>query len=313
MKRILLVGGGGFVGGYLVRYLQSIGGYDISITHRGELPDGIDQVSRYDLDLLEPGQIAEVLEAARPDYLVHLAAQSSVALSWQKPALTVDVNVKGVINLLEAVRISSFNPRILLVGSGEEYGAVEEADNPIDEDHASHPGNIYAATKVAQEMIGSIYAKAYDMPILMVRAFNHIGPEQLPVFVVADFCKQAAEIERGLREPIIYVGNLAARRDFTDVRDVVRAYTMLLEKGESGEMYNVGSGHAIAIREILDMILAQARCPIDVRIDETRFRPIDVPLIEADISKLVATTGWGREHDIAETIVETLDYWRRGE
>ena len=302
MKRILLVGGGGFVGGHLVGHLQSLGGYDISITHNGPMPQGLGGVAKYGLDLLDPAQIAQVLQTSRPDCLVHLAAQSSVALSWEKPALTIDVNVKGTANLLEAVRASGADPRILLVGSGEEYGAVAEVDNPISEDHAARPGNPYAATKVAQELLGK--------HVMSVRAFNHVGPGQLPLFVVADFCKQVAEIEAGRREPVISVGNLSARRDFTDVRDVVRAYALLLERGGAGELYNVGSGHAVAIQDVLDMILARARCGIEVRIDEARFRPVDVPVVEADVSKLRAATGWRPEIPLERTVSETLDWWR---
>lgn len=310
MKRILLVGGGGFVGGYLTELLQSLGGYEISITHNGALPERIEGVRKFDLDLLQPSQIDMVLRETEPDYIVHLAAQSSVALSWEKPALTAEVNITGAINLLEAVRASSSEPRILLIGSGEEYGAVAENDNPIREDHVSRPGNFYAATKVAQEFIGTIYSNAYGMPITMVRAFNHIGPGQSPIFVVADFCKQVAEIEFGLRPPTMHVGNLSAKRDFTDVRDVVRAYTLLLDKGEAGELYNVGSGKAVTIQSILDIILSQTKAPIDVQIDPTRFRPVDVPLIEADIGKLVQATSWKQEIDITDTIQETLEYWR---
>lgn len=310
MKRVLLVGGGGFVGGHLVDHLQDIGGYDVSLTHNGPLPEGMEDIAKYELDLLDSDGIARVLDSAHPDYLVHLAAQSSVALSWKDPALTVDVNVKGAANLLEGVRTSGLDPRILLVGSGEEYGAVAKEDNPISEAHPSHPGNPYAATKVAQEMLGEVYARAYGMHIMSVRAFNHIGPGQLPVFVVADFCRQVAEIEAGLREPVMYVGNLAAKRDFTDVRDVVRAYRMLLEYGEPGELYNVGSGCAVSIQSILDMILSMAVCDIEVRVDRSRFRPVDIPIIEADISKLSAATGWKPETSLVDTVSETLDWWR---
>jgi len=310
MKRVLLVGGGGFVGGYLISHLRSCGRYDVAITHNGPVLEASSEVDHHELDLLDPTQIARVLEKVQPDLIVHLAAQSSVALSWEKPALTVEVNVKGTVNLLEAIRATPLSPRLLLVGSGEEYGAVDEDENPITEKQAPHPGNIYAATKVCQNMLGTIYAAGYGMDIIMVRAFNHVGPRQTEQFVVADFCRQVALIEQGLREPIIYVGNLAARRDFTDVRDVVRAYTLLLENGTSGELYNVGSGHAIGIGELLDMILAQAKCPITVKIDESRFRPIDVPLVEADISKLVGATGWDRQYELTVTIEETLNYWR---
>ncbi len=310
MKRVLLIGGGGFVGGHLISHLQSCGIYDVAATHNGRLLHAYPDIEYYELDLLNPAQMISVLEATRPDYIVHLAAQSSVARSWEQPTLTVEVNIAGTVNLLEAIRATQRFPRLLLVGSGEEYGAVKEDENPLTEEQSPHPGNIYAATKVCQNMFGAIYAAAYEMDIVMVRAFNHVGPHQTEQFVVADFCRQVALIEQGLREPVIYVGNLASRRDFTDVRDVVRAYALLLEKGTAGELYNVGSGNAISIEELLHMILDQARCPITVRIDAERFRPVDVPLIEADISKLVSATGWTRQYTLASTIRETLDYWR---
>lgn len=310
MTRILLVGGGGFVGGYIVGYLDELGGYDISITHQGELPRELAQAHRYDLDLLVPDQIDAVLDDAKPDLIIHLAALSSVALSWKKPDLTVDVNVKGTLNLLEAVRASGANPRMLLIGSGEEYGFVREEDNPIGEETTLHPGNIYAATKACQNMLASIYAKAYGMDLVMVRPFNHIGPEQAPMYVVADFCKQVADIERGVQPAVMQVGNLSARRDFTDVRDVVRAYMLLLEKGVAGQTYNVGSGQAVSIQHILDTILSLSSADIRVEVDPDKLRPVDVPLIEADISKLVEATGWQRRYTLEDTIRETLDYWR---
>ena len=159
-------------------------------------------------------------------------------------------------------------------------------------------------------MLGSIYASAYGLDIMMVRAFNHIGPNQTPLFVVADFCKQVAEIEAGIREPVIYVGNLSAKRDFTDVRDVVRAYSLIIEKGQGGETYNVGSGHAIEIKQILDLIVAQSTSQVAVEVDPEKLRPVDVPIIEADISKLQSQTGWKPEIPLEQTIKETLDYWR---
>ena len=159
-------------------------------------------------------------------------------------------------------------------------------------------------------MIGSIYSKAYDMELMMVRAFNHIGPGQAPMFVVSDFCKQVAEIEKGLREPVMKVGNLAAKRDFTDVRDVVKAYVKLVQTGVPGETYNIGSGNAKEIRAILDLIISMSDAVIQVETDPNKLRPVDVPIIEADISKINALTGWKPEISIEQTIRETLDYWR---
>lgn len=308
--KALIIGGAGFVGSYLIDYLQNNFNWSISVTKMHGLEFQMDDIDIYNLDILIKDDITKLLKAIRPDYIFHLAAQSSVALSWKDPALTIDVNIKGAVNLLDAVRELDYKPRILLIGSGEEYGHIKQEETPITEDNAIRPGNIYAATKVAQNLIGKIYSEAYEMDIVMVRAFNHIGPNQMPTFVVADFCKQVAEIEKGLKIPVIKVGNLSAKRDFTDVRDVVRAYALIMQEGKSGETYNVGSGKAIAIEDILKIILSMSDAKICVEIDKSKLRPVDVPIIEADITKLRETTEWQKQIHIEDTIADTLNYWR---
>jgi GDP-4-dehydro-6-deoxy-D-mannose reductase len=308
MKKALIIGAAGFVGGYLIRELTDK--YEV---HATKLPvEHLDNpiATIHDLDILNKDDIVNLLFRIRPDAIFHLAAQSSVGIAWRNPGLTVDINIKGSINVMDAVRELFYKPRILLIGSGEEYGHILPEETPIQEDTLLRPGNIYAATKACQNMIGNIYSKAYDMQVMMVRAFNHIGPAQAPIFVVSDFCHQVAEIEKGLREPVMQVGNLAAKRDFTDVRDVVRAYRLLMECGEPGETYNVGSGHACAIREILDLIISKSTAKIRVEIDPAKIRPVDVPIIEADITKLHRLTGWRTMIALDQTIQETLDYWR---
>ena len=233
-----------------------------------------------------------------------------MALSWKNPGLTIDVNIKGSVNVMDAIRELYYKPRVLLIGSGEEYGHIQPEEVPIVERNYLRPGNIYAATKVCQNMIAQIYTDAYDMELVMVRAFNHIGPGQTDTFVVSDFCKQVVEIEKGLREPVMRVGNLQARRDFTDVRDVVRAYALLVKQGKAGETYNVGSGHAMQISEILNMIITQSGVDVRVEVDPNKIRPVDVPIIEADTTKIHAATGWKPEITLEQTIRETMDYWR---
>lgn len=310
MKRALIIGAAGFVGGYLIHQLKFVDGYAVSAT---KMPyevvpgEGFDV---YDLNILNREAVEKLLAEVRPDYIFHLAAQSSVYLSWKNPGLTIDVNIKGSVNVLDAVRALDYTPRVLLIGSGEEYGHIKPEETPILEDNLVRPGNIYAATKVCQNLIGKIYVDAYGMELMSVRAFNHIGPTQAAQFVVGDFCKQVAEIEVGKKEPIIYVGNLSARRDFTDVRDVVRAYSLLMKYGKAGETYNVGSGHAVSIREILQRLLAMSDQEITIKVDPTKFRPIDVPIIEADTLKLCAATGWEKQISLDQTLQETLDYWR---
>ena len=234
MKKALIIGAAGFVGSYLIDHIQKHCIWSIVVTKMPQERLTLQGADVCDLDIMDPAAITELLEEKRPDYIFHLAAQSSVAVSWKNPGLTVDVNIKGSLNVLDAVRKLDYKPRVLLIGSGEEYGHLRQDEVPVGEDNVLRPGNIYAATKACQNMLGAIYARAYGMDVLMVRAFNHVGPNQSPVFVVADFCRQAAEIELGMREPVIRVGNLSARRDFSDVRDVVRAYAALMEKGKAG-------------------------------------------------------------------------------
>ena len=308
--KALIIGAAGFVGGYLADHLQKDCGWSVSVTKMPHETCAIENVEVYNLDILEKEAVKTLFETIQPDYIFHLAAQSSVAVSWKRPELTVDVNVKGCVNVLEAARELAKKPRILLIGSSEEYGPSLEEENPVTENQPLRPGNIYAATKACQGMLGSIYAKAYQMDVMMVRAFNHIGPKQAPLFVVSDFCKQVVEIEKGLREPVMYVGNLSAKRDFTDVRDIVRAYSALIQKGTPGETYNVGSGHAIAIQELLDAILKLSTTKIKVEIDPQKLRPVDVPIVEADVSKLKKETGWERKYALENTLKDILEYWR---
>ena len=309
-RTALIVGAGGFVGEYLIKELSS-NGWEVCATKLpAETINTEASCSVCDMDILDTESIERVLNDKKPDCIFHLAAQSSVALSWKNPALTVDVNIKGSVNLLESVRKSEINPRIILVGSGEEYGYSANLGTPMNESVMPDPASIYALTKYTQNMIGKLYHRAYGMDIISVRAFNHIGPGQASQFVVSDFCRQVAEIESGLREPIIYVGNLSSMRDFTDVRDIVRAYREIALKGISGNIYNVGSGKIISVREVLDMILALSKVKISVETDKAKFRPADIPKIEADISKLKNDIGWMPEISLDESLEDITEYWR---
>jgi GDP-4-dehydro-6-deoxy-D-mannose reductase len=306
--KTLVIGGGGFVGHYLIGHLLTLG-WDVETTCLpGE--DIFLDVPAHRIDILNGESIASLFERMKPQAAIHLAAQSSVALSWKEPALTADVNIKGAINLLEAARGFSGRLRILLVGSSEQYGAVKPEQIPITEDANFEPGNIYAVTKATQDMIGKLYVDAYGMDIIRTRSFAHIGPRQTSQFVVSDFCRQIALIEKRLAPPVIKVGNLAAKRDFTDVRDVAEAYALLCVNGQRGEAYNVGSGKSIPIQSVLETALSYASTEIKVEIDQAKFRPLDVPVIEADISKIKRDTGWEPKRPVKETILQTLDYWR---
>lgn len=306
--RALIIGASGFVGKHLYGELKKAG-WDVGGT---KLPAETWPYEDpcYVLDILNEQEISSVLQQFIPEYIFLLAAQSSVALSWKNPALTVDINVKGTVNVLESARKYNLKTRILTIGSCEEYGAVSAKQNPVKEETPTKPGNIYAASKLAQEQLGLIYAQAYQMDIIGIRAFNHFGPGQSPVFVMSDFCKQVAEIEAGLKEPVLKVGNLDAERDFTDVRDVARAYRLLAEYGKAGKVYNVGSGCAVRIKDLLAIILSHAKAPVKVMVDPAKRRPTDVPKFVADISRIQQDVQWSVDISHEQTIIETLDYWR---
>lgn len=309
--KALIIGGAGFVGGYLIRELAG-SGYEVHATCLPAEKIESSDCCVHVLDILDTEASAALLREAEPDVVFHLAAQSSVALSWKRPQLTADINVKGTINVLEAARAcGKKDMKLLLIGSGEEYGFIREGACPINEEEPLRPGNIYAATKACQGMLGEIYFRAYGMNIIMVRAFNHSGPGQLPMFVISDFCCQISEIERGERSAEMSVGNLSAMRDFTDVRDVVRAYRLLGEKGVGGRTYNVGRGKAVPVQTILDTALSMAECKIEVRQDPGRMRASDIPIIEPDVSLINADTGWSAEISMEQTIHDTLEYWRK--
>lgn len=307
--KALIIGAAGFVGGYLIRELKAAG-WEV---HATCLPNEEikEECPVHILDILKKEDISPLLDDIKPDIVYHLAAQSSVSVSWKRPQLTAEINVVGSINVLEAVRDAEKKDiRLVLIGSGEEYGYIREGACPLSESEPLNPGNIYAATKACQDMLGKIYTRAYKMDIIMVRAFNHSGPAQSNIFVISDFCRQIAEIEKGMKEPVISVGNLSAKRDFTDVRDVVRAYRLLGEKGVSGNVYNVGRGKAVEIQYILDTALSYADKPIEVKQDPARMRASDIPLIEPDVSHIHEDTGWSAEITMEQTIKDTLDYWR---
>lgn len=307
----LIIGGAGFVGPYLENELfKNSPAMEVYVSKLAHESYPSPKAKVIDLDILDKDLVVKTLAEIRPDWIFHLAAQSSVGLSWKNPKLTVDININGTLNVLEALKELDYKPRLLLIGSGEEYGHIKPHEVPINEENNTRPGNIYAATKACSNMLGKIYCDAYDLDIVSVRAFNHIGPNQKPLFVVADFCFQAINIEKGKQKPIINVGNLSAKRDFTDVRDVVRAYVLLMDKGIKGQTYNVGSGRAIKIDDILKTILKYAKVKIDVNIDKSKFRPVDVPIIEADISKLQKILDWKPEIRLEQTIQETLEHFR---
>ena len=305
--KALITGVNGFVGNYLSKYLleQGYTVYGTVIEDNVE----IENVNIKKMNLLNKEEVVETIKSINPDTIYHLAGQSAVGLSWKNPTLTMDVNVNGTINLLDAVRGNNIGAKVLIIGSSDEYGAVKPEDCPISEEHALNPASPYAISKMAQEQIAKLYVNSYKMNIIMVRAFNHIGPMQSKNFVVSDFASKIAEIEKGA-EPVIRVGNLEAYRDFTDVRDIVRGYVMLMENGKIGEVYNIGSGNPYKIQDILDALLSLSTTKIKVEIDKDKLRPSDVPIVQCDNSKIKSHISWVTQYDIKNTLKDTLDYWR---
>jgi GDP-4-dehydro-6-deoxy-D-mannose reductase len=307
--KILITGAAGFVGNHLLNLYKTIPETELFITKMQNEEINYEG-NIYDLDILNKNEVKSLINKIMPDKIVHLAAQSSVSMSWQQPSKTIEINVIGVINLLEAVKSIKNDIKILLIGSGEEYGYINEGELPIDENNTLRPGNVYAVSKATQNMIGNVYSKAYNMNIVIARPFNHIGPGQKSIFVVSDFCRQVAEIEKGKKEPIIYVGNIEVKRDFTDVRDVVYAYKLLLEKGIRGEIYNIGSGVAIKISELLKILLELSSVKFEVKVNKSKLRPVDIAVIETDINKIYKHTGWKPNITIRNSLRDTLNYWR---
>ncbi len=305
MKKILITGGMGFVGKYLTESLKE------NEVHITRLENESDYTNSHVLDICSADEVNKLIDEIKPDIIYHLAGQSSVAVSWKNPQLTVDVNIKGAVNLLEAVRNYSPDSKVILIGSSEEYGVMN--CESVSENCTSSPNNIYAVTKYSQEMFGQIYFKAYGLKTIMTRSFNHMGAGQSDIFVISDFCHQAVKIEKGIQSPVIKTGDISVMRDFTDVKDIVKAYIKLAEYGKFGEVYNVGSGKATKISDILDIIIKTVGINITIEKDVERFRPSDVPKIQADISKIQADTGWRPEISLENTIKDIIDYWRNYE
>lgn len=310
--RALITGVNGFVGGYLSEYLisQGLEVWGTKLGKEAKAKELNEKVILRDMDITKEEEVYCIINECKPDYIFHLAAQSSVGLSWKMPALTIDVNVTGTIYLMEAVNKVKKSARILLIGSSEEYGVIKAEDVPISEEYPLHPSNPYAVSKMAQEELAKEFVSSYGLNIIMVRAFNHIGPKQSTAFVVSDFAKRIADIEKGLLGPILYVGNLEAKRDFTDVRDIVEGYYALIQHGKSGEVYNIGSGRTYKIRDILNSLLSLSKVKIEVKEDEARMRPLDVPIIQCDNSKLKRLMKWETAYSLEETLADVMDYWR---
>jgi GDP-4-dehydro-6-deoxy-D-mannose reductase len=314
--RVLITGITGFVGSHFAEWALTQGAEVFgSLRWRSKtenIDHLLDRVHLIESDLRDLSSVQHLLEASQPDYIIHLAAQSFVAASWQTPAETLTTNSICQVNLLEAIRTTHRRPpRFLVIGSSEEYGLVHEDELPIRETNPLRPLSPYAVSKVTQDLMGYQYFKSYGLPIVRTRAFNHEGPRRGDVFVTSNFARQIAEIEAGRRDRVVLVGNLKARRDYTDVRDIVRGYWLLLEQGEPGEVYNLCSGGAWAIGDILEFLLSQSRIgSIETREDPARLRPSDVPVLVGNADKIGKEFGWKPVIPFERTLCDLLAYWR---
>ena len=315
MKKILITGASGFTGGYLSEYLLSQNKFEIFGTYHSE--EGFlnspvkEKIQFKKIDLTDSQNVLNLVSKIKPDYVFHLAAASAPSESFKDPLKTFNTNVAGEINILEAMQKNNLlHSKILIISSCEVYGYVRPDDLPVNEMTELRPSSPYAVSKVTQDYLGLQYYLAYKLQCIRARPFNHIGPRQSAKFVVSDFSRQIAQIEKGKKEPIMYVGNLEAKRDFTDVRDMVKAYAILIEKGIPGEVYNIGSGISYSAKEILDLLMEHSRSKITVKIDPAKMRPSDMPDIICDNKKLTKFIGWKPEIPLKQTLADTLDYWR---
>jgi GDP-4-dehydro-6-deoxy-D-mannose reductase len=313
--KALITGITGFAGSHLADYCLERGGVEVcgivrwrSRTENIEHLQG--KIALLECDLRDATSTREIIEGIRPDYIFHLAAQSFVPTSWRAPTECLVTNVIGQLNIFEAVRKTNLKPRIQIACSSEEYGMTHEDELPITEDTPLRPLSPYGVSKVGQDLLAYQYFMSYQMDVVRTRGFNHTGPRRAPVFVVSDFSKQIADIEKGRKDPVIRVGNLDAERDFTDVRDIVRAYFLALEKGKSGEAYNICSEKSWRIGDMLEKLLSHSRAKIRIQEDPARLRPSDVPRLRGDCSKFRRDTGWTPRIPFEQTLKDMLEYWR---
>lgn len=306
MKKVLIIGANGFVGKYLINEFSQDNYEIIACDIKNEVYINNDEnIKYYELDLLDKEKLNNILTKNKPDYIINLAAISSVGLSWKIPDKTVEINVIGTINLLELVKQNNLKSKILLIGSSEEY---ENKEGPLNELDSINANNPYGISKIAQENFARIYREKYGLNIICTRSFNHIGIGQTEQFVIPSFCMQVAKIDKSKKPGKIFVGNLSAYRDFSDVRDIVKVYKRLLENETNDFIYNVGSGRTYKIEDILNYIISLSNQKIEVIIDKEKFRPIDTPYICCDNTKIKK---YFDDTNIEHTIKEIFEYYKK--
>jgi GDP-4-dehydro-6-deoxy-D-mannose reductase len=310
--RVFLTGASGFVGRHLVEFLSG-DEFELFGTCFPEKPDaflGKKPVSWFHVDIKDEKKIANILKDVRPDWIFHLAAVSNVGYSWKNRRETLETNVLGTFAVFDAARNFSPGARILFVSSCDVYGILTPIESALTEEDKTPVVSPYAYTKISGEMLARFYSQIEGLDIIISRSFPHTGPGQTASFVFSDWACQIARIEKGEADPVLRVGNLDVRRDYSDVRDVVRAYRLLLEKGERGETYNVCSGEAISLKEALDRLVAYSEKEICVEVDPSKLRKADIPLLLGDNSKIRGEIGWAPEIPMDRTLKDLLDFWR---
>jgi len=272
-----------------------------------------DKIKLYEADITDLSSIKSVIDQIKPNYIFHLAAQTSVPVSWKAPQQTLLNNIIGTLNIFEAVRMSKIDPVIHVPGTCDEYGLVHPRELPVKEENPLRPMNPYGVSKVSQEKLALQYHHSYNMKIITTRSFNQTGPRNNELFVCSALAKQIAEIEKNKKKPIIFHGNLEAKRDFTDIRDIVKAYWLAVNKCSPGQIYNICSEKkgTYSISQILNMLISMSKSEIKLKQDPNRMRPSDAPVIYGDCSKFKKLTNWKPEITVKQSLKDLLDYWRK--
>jgi GDP-4-dehydro-6-deoxy-D-mannose reductase len=312
--RVLITGMAGFAGLHLAECLVSETDWQITGLTRRPPPSSpalaSSRVSWRVLELLDGNAVDSVVAEIQPDTIIHLASQAHVPTSWENPWATYESNLRGQLHLIEAIIKHKLSPRLLSITSNEVYGAVEASELPIRESTRFAPNNPYAVSKVAQDFMARQYVLSHGLDVVVARPFNHFGPRQDTRFVIPRFAEQVAEIEAGRREPRMLLGNMAAQRDFTDVRDVARAYLALIRNGRTGHAYNVCSGEPRSIQIVLDKLIALAGVNVEQVSDPSKFRQVDTPISFGDASLIYEHTGWRPQIPFEQSLNDVLDIAR---
>lgn len=303
MSSVLIFGIGGFVGAYLSQEFADAG-YEVYGCDLKRVNNINNLNAFFEADLMDENSVEKIITKIAPNMIINLAAISSVGASWKIPQMTMSVNVNGALNIMEAARKQEKIPKIMFIGSSEEY---EVSDKPIGENTKLNANNPYGISKMTQEKFAALYREQYGIKIYCVRPFNHTGVGQKDSFVLSSFCKQAAQIEKSGKPGVIKVGNLAARRDFSHVKDIVRAYRMIIESDDCTRIYNVGSGKAYGLDELLNYIIGLSSQDINVEVEKERFRPIDTPVICCDRSLIEKELGWKPEYTVFDALREMFE------